>query len=99
MKLIATRKGEQNSAVLDPWTFVHFAAGLAAGLMALPRDWSVAGAVAYEMVEQYAERQRWGQDVFETTREESVPNAVVDVIVFAVGHRCGEVWNRTSRRR
>ena len=33
MNLVARRKSEQNKAVLDPWTVVHLAVGLAAGLM------------------------------------------------------------------
>lgn len=98
MKLIATKKKEQNSSVLDPWTVVHFAAGLAAGLVNLPRDWAIAGAVAYELAEQYAEREEWGQELFETRRPESVPNAVIDVAVFMVGHRLGQAWNDTDRK-
>lgn len=97
MKLIATKKGEQNRSVLDPWTVVHFAAGLAAGLVRFPRDWAIASAVAYELAEQYAERREWGQEFFETRRPESVPNAVIDVAVFMIGHRLGEAWNDTGR--
>lgn len=93
MKLIATEKREQNHAMLDPWTVVHFGTGLASGLMGVPRHLSFSAAVAYELVEQYVERQKWGRELFETHRHESVPNAVVDVAVFVAGHYLGEAWN------
>lgn len=95
MKLVATRKKEQNRAVVDPWTVVHFASGLALGLMDVPLSWSVAGAVAYEGVEQVVERKTWGQEVFETRGPEIVGNAVMDVAIFAVGHALGAAWNRS----
>lgn len=95
MKLVATRKAEQNEAMIDPWTLVHFATGLAAGLMGVRRDHAVVAAVLYEAVEQYVERQGWGQDFFETAREEAALNAVLDVVVFAAGHWLGEAWNDT----
>jgi len=95
LKVVATKKAEQNRAMLDPWTFVHLASGLAAGLMGIRRDHAVAAAVLYEVVEQYMERQGWGQDFFETTRPEEMSNAVLDVLAFALGHRLGEAWNDT----
>ena len=98
MKLVATRKAEQNRAVVDPWTVVHFATGLAAGLVQMPRAWAVTAAVAYELAEQYAERRDWGQEFFETSQEESIPNATMDLVVFAAGHYLAELWNGTSRR-
>ena len=98
MKLVAPKTGEQNRAIADPWTVVHFAAGLAAGLVEMPREWALTAAVAYELAEQYAERQDWGQEFFETSREESVPNAAMDLAAFAVGHWLGELWNGTPRR-
>jgi len=95
MTIIATRKDEQNVAAIDPWTLVHFSSGLALGLMDLPRERCVAASVGYEVVEQFVERQRWGQELFETRRPESVTNALVDVAVFALGHWLGERWNRS----
>jgi hypothetical protein len=99
MKLVAMEKPEQNRAVFDPWTVVHFASGLAAGLVGMRRDWSISAAIAYEVAEQYAERQRWGQDFFETSRHESLSNAAADVAIFALGHWLGEAWNATGSRR
>ncbi|MEX2466136.1 MAG: hypothetical protein WD995_04455 [Gemmatimonadota bacterium] len=97
MKLVATEKREQNRALVDPWTAVHLAAGLAAGLVGVRRDVSLSTAVAYEVVEQYVERQGWGQEFFQTSRHESLSNAVIDVAAFALGHWLGEAWNGSGR--
>lgn len=93
MKFLATRKSEQNRAAIDPWTAVHFSAGLALGLMEVPLRWSFAGSVAYELAEQVFERQEWGKDLFETSGPESFPNALVDSAALLAGHRLGRAWN------
>jgi hypothetical protein len=93
-KLVATRKADQNRAVIDPWTIVHFSAGLALGLVSAPRSASFAAALLYEIAEQWAERNDVGQDLFEVKGPESAPNAVLDVLVFMGGHYLGELWNR-----
>jgi hypothetical protein len=97
MRLVARRKEEQNHAVADPWTVVHFSAGLAVGLMAIPLRWTLPMAVAYEVIEQLLERKRFGQELFNTSGPEKVGNAILDVGVFAAGHHLGEVWNATAR--
>ena len=86
MRLIATRKRHQNSAVFDPWTAVHFSTSLALGLMDAPEESSLADAIAYEVAEQFVERQAWGEDLFRTHGPEIVLNAVMDVAVFSLGH-------------
>lgn len=95
MKIIAMSKLDQNRALLDPWTVVHFATGLAMGLVQAPRGLSAAVAVGYEAVEQWLERERLGQELFNVTRPESVPNSALDVAVFMLGHDLGSRWNRT----
>lgn len=97
MEIIATEKREQNRAVLDPWTAVHFSMGLAAGLMSLDRRWVIPAAAAYELLEQYLERNRVGQDLFKSSGPEDTANALADVAVFAVGHWLGERWNESGR--
>lgn len=99
MKLIATRKKEQNKAAMDPWTVVHLATGLAAGLMDIPRNVSFPAAVLYEIAEQYVERTAWGKDLLETRGPESLPNVALDLAAFAVGQWAGEAWNRTGGKR
>lgn len=96
MRLVATQKKEQNQAVADPWTMVHFSTGLALGLMALPLRWTLPLAVAYEAVEQLLERKRFGQELFKTSGPEKLGNAILDVGVFVAGHRLGEAWNATA---
>jgi len=97
MDIVATEKEQQNRAILDPWTVVHFSMGLAAGLMSLDRRWVLPAAVAYELVEQHLERSRLGQEVFRSSGPEDTGNAVADVAVFAVGHWLGERWNQSGR--
>ncbi len=97
MRVIATEKAEQNRAALDPWTVVHFSSGLAMGLMEVPLRWALLAAASYEVIEQAAERETWGQDLFNSARPESFSNALMDVVVFAAGHWLGSLWNQTGR--
>jgi hypothetical protein len=96
MKLISTGKRDQNKAVVDPWTVVHFSAGLALGLVNAPLKWSLVTAVAYEFVEQLVERSDEGQEFFDTSGPEVMPNAILDVVVLAAGHALGQAWNRRT---
>lgn len=95
MKLVATAKPDQNRAAIDPWTAVHFAAGLAAGLIELQRETAMGAAIAYEVVEQVFERSDAGRDFFKTSGPEEPANVVVDIAVFALGYWLGERWNRS----
>lgn len=95
VKIVATEKAEQNKSVADPWTLVHFAAGLALGLVNAPLRWSLPIAAAYEVLEHFVERSDSGQDFFDTSGPEVIPNAVLDVVVFAAGHELGRRWNRS----
>jgi hypothetical protein len=97
VKIVATEKAEQNRAVADPWTVVHFASGLALGLVNAPLRWWLPVAAAYVVLEHYMERSEVGQEIFETKGPESLPNAALDIVVFAVGHQLGRLWNRTGR--
>ena len=96
MKLIASGKAEQNTAAIDPWTVVHFAAGLAFGLMDVKLKHAFAASVTYEIAEQVFERFEWGKDLFETNGPETLPNALVDSAVYVAGHRLGRMWNGTK---
>jgi hypothetical protein len=98
VKILATKKAEQNRAVVDPWTVVHFASGLALGLVNAPLRWWLPVATAYEVAEHYLEESDVGQEVFDTSGPEAVPNAMLDIAVFAAGHQLGRLWNRTGRR-
>ncbi len=98
MRIVATRKAQQNRAAADPWTVVHFATGLALGLVEVPLRWAVGASVVYEVAEQVFERRDWGQSFFRTSGPEVLSNALLDSAVFVVGHQLGRIWNRTARR-
>jgi hypothetical protein len=61
-----------------------------------PLKWWLPVAVAYEVAEQYVERSDVGQEIFDTKGPENIPNALLDVAVFAAGHQLGRLWNRTG---
>ena len=96
MQIVATNRDEQNHAAFDPWTVVHFAAGLALGLTKAPAGWAAVGAIAYEIIEQKLERDEFGQELFDTRGPESAANAIVDVLVFAGGYGLGRAWRETG---
>jgi len=96
MKIVATKKKEQNRAVIDPWTVVHFASGLALGLVSAPLRLWLPLAAAYEIAEHYLEDSEIGKELFNTSGPEVVPNAVLDMVAFAAGHRLGKLWNETT---
>ena len=96
MKIVATEKAEQNRAVVDPWTLVHFASGRALGLVNAPLKVWLPVATAYELLEHYLETTEVGQEVFETSGPEATPNAILDLVVFAAGHQLGRLWNETG---
>ena len=94
--LIATRKNEQNEALLDPWSIVHFAVGLAVGLMGFGTGAALTGAVAYELLEAPLERAEFGKNLFNISKPETRANQLMDVGIFALGHAAGVAWNRTE---
>jgi hypothetical protein len=96
MKIVATEKAEQNRAVADPWTVVHFATGLAFGLINAPLRWWLPAAAAYEVVEHYIEKSDAGKEIFNTSGPEVLPNSLLDLAAFAAGHQLGRLWNRTG---
>jgi hypothetical protein len=96
VKLVARSKPDQNHAVVDPWTAVHLAAGLAAGLVEMPFVRAMGAAIGYEAAEQWFERSPFGQDFFEVSGPEHPANAALDIAIFALGHWLGDRWNRTG---
>ena len=97
MKWLARNLDEQNEAAIDPWTLVHFSAGLALGLMRAPLLPSLLGAAAYEVAEQVLERQQVGNRLFSMKGPESSLNLVVDLAVLVGGHLTGQWWLKTGR--
>jgi len=93
--LVAQNKEDQNLALIDPWTVVHFAAGLAAGMMGFSAGAALTGAVLYEVAEAPLERAEFGKNLFNVSKPETTGNQVVDVLIFAAGHAAGQAWNKT----
>jgi hypothetical protein len=95
MRLVATRKEHQNTAVLDPWSLVHFSTGMAAGLVNVSWKVALVAAVGYEFVEQYAERHPDVKHLFGISGPETPLNAAIDVGLFMVGLHLGRNYNRS----
>jgi len=96
MKIIAFEKQDQNDAWIDPWSVVHFATGLAFGLVGVS-FWKTFGAgIAWDIFEQYAERADWGQKLFQTSGPESFGNVAVDFGLFMGGWKLGQLYNATG---
>lgn len=94
MMWMARDKAEQNAAVLDPWSVVHFGIGMAAGLVDAPATVAFGGALIYDIAEQGVERTGWGQQFFKTSGPESLGNVLGDIAVFGIGYYLGRKWNR-----
>ena len=95
VKWVATSRAEQNSAALDPWSVVHFASGLALGLVGVSMPVGLAAGVAYEIVEHAAEKDPRWQQFFLTTGPESQINIVTDLVLLAGGLALGKRWRET----
>ena len=96
MVLIATTKSEQNEALVDPWTLVHAAVGLAVGLMGFSAPAAIGGAIAYEFLEKPLARAEFGKNLFNVSKPETLGNQVVDVFAFTLGHAAGAAWNQSE---
>lgn len=96
MKIIATRKQDQNEALVDPWSAVHATSGLAFGLTGIGILGSVAAAVMYDILEQLFERSRFGQKFFQTSGPESWGNVITDLVLFTGGWYLGNRWNTSG---
>lgn len=83
--IVATKKSEQNKALVDPWTALHAVTGAAMGF-AGASGWQMLGlAVAYEAAEQVVERKELGSKLFKTSGPESPGNVAVDLAVYSLG--------------
>lgn len=96
IKFIAFEKQDQNDAWVDPWSVVHFATGLAFGLVGVS-GWNTLGAgVAWDIVEHFAERAKFGQKFFNTSGPESMGNVLADLALFMGGWKLGQLYNATG---
>jgi hypothetical protein len=93
MSLVASNKSEQNKAAIDPWTAVHLASGLGAGLMGWPLKPVLAAGVIYEVLEQGIESKP--NSIFNVSGPEVLSNVAVDILVLWAGWHLGQRWNAT----
>jgi len=91
--LVAFGKPDQNLAPVDPWTVVHFSAGLASGLVDMPLWQLLAVSVGYEIAERSFQKEAPVRKFFRVSQPESAANAAVDVGVAVVGWYLGRRYN------
>lgn len=96
MNLVAVRKSEQSTALIDPWTAVHGGTGLAVGLLGVHMGVALAAAIGYELLERRLQRNESGRTLFNASNPESLGNQIVDVAVFAGGVYLGHRYNETG---
>jgi len=95
--IIARSKADQNLALLDPWSAVHAGTGLACGLLGLPMAQCIGAAIIYEVIESQVESRASGLRLFKVSSPERLENQLVDVAVFAIGIRLGQLWNASGK--
>lgn len=98
MAIVATSRANQNTALFDPWTVVHFSSGLALGLVGVSLPLATVIAVAYEGAEAVARgysNSARARETFLTEPPESAANVFVDVAVLVVGARLGRAWRES----
>ena len=91
--LLARSASDQNLALLDPWSVVHFAAGLALGLVGVSVPLATGIGVAYEGAEYAAENSsEQVRRFFRVSGPETLGNQIIDVAVLALGAELGNRW-------
>jgi hypothetical protein len=96
MKLIATKKSDQNQAAMDPWTIVHLGTGVALGLLGAKLAPTLLAGLAYEAGEQAFESSSVGSKFFATSGPETMANSVVDMVVYMAGWWLGHSWRESA---
>ena len=94
--LVATRKSEQSVSMIDPWTAVHGAAGLAGGLLGIGMPAALTVAVGYEIVENITQRSEQGRTIFNVSQPERPANQIMDILIFGVGVYLGHRYNESG---
>ncbi len=91
MNLVAVTRSEQDTALLDPWTIVHFAIGLGAGLLDI-NGWIVGGiAAGHELLERRPQTMK-----FWKSKPETIGNVTIDMATVMLGWYLGKRYNRTG---
>jgi hypothetical protein len=98
VKLFAFHHEDQNYAVFDPWSLIHLTSGMFAGLVGVGPVLSMSAAIGYDVFEQLAEREPWGQQIFRTPGSENWENILADLGLFALGWYLGHRYHETPPR-
>lgn len=95
MTLFAFSKDQQDAALMDPWTVVHFSAGLMAGLLDISAGWTFTISTLHELIELRPAAMKF----FKSTPE-SPGNVIIDMAVVMGGWWLGHKYNQsaTSKR-
>ena len=88
MKAIASTRADNGSAVIDPWSAVHFGSGLAVGLASLSFTQTIAIMVLSELSKRLVVERIHKE-------EEEIHNQISDALLFVVGWKAGRMWNDT----
>ncbi len=78
-------KVETNATPFDAWSLVHLASGVVLGAYGLPLPQTIAGLLAFEVLEWTVEYPR-GSKLFGTKRPESQVNVAADLGLALVGY-------------
>lgn len=89
MKLFAGNRHQQG--LTDPWSAVHFSAGLTTGLADVPMMQAVVFAVLTDAAIGWVTQSRSG--LLKRLDDEPAANKVIDILLFAVGNQLGRRWN------
>lgn len=88
MKIVALHKEDQDRAIFDPWTVVHFATGLGLGLLDINFYLTMGASVLHELLELRPETMK-----FWKSKPESIGNVTIDLVTVALGWYLGQAYN------
>lgn len=89
MKLFAGNRHQQG--LTDPWSAVHFSAGLTTGLASVPLAQAVVFAVLTDAAISWLTQSSSG--LLRRLDDEPPANKVADILLFALGNHLGRQWN------
>lgn len=84
-----------NEDLIDRWSTAHFVGGFVLGCAGLSYPTFLTVHVTYDLAEQFVERTRFGQELFETNGPENLLNIAGDTVIASVGWLLAtELFNR-----
>lgn len=83
-------KHPHDAALTDPYSLLHYSAGLATGLGKVPPLKAIIGAATVDLVFSYLYQRPTG--LYRKTGAEPPLNKVADIALFALGNYMGRRW-------